>query len=120
VTFTGTVAYRTAQSEVTADAFVPAICASFAGGCTAIQGFMESVVPDPVCVATAAGDCRCAARIVTLMNNEGDAYTTASHQIISTVSGKHWDYCVAGTQLRYRDVSPTGSKEPGIIELGLR
>jgi hypothetical protein len=54
------------------------------------------------------------------MNNEADAYTTASNQIIATVSGKRWDYCVAGTQMRYRDVSPTGNKEPGIIELGLR
>jgi len=41
-------------------------------------------------------------------------------QIVSTTSGKRWDYCITAGQMRYRDVSTSGSTEPGIIELGMR
>lgn len=119
VAFDGTIARRTAQSEVSAEVFIPSLCAGFAGGCPAIQTLIAMSLPDPVCVATAAGDCRCAARQTNVID-DGDAYTTMSNQIVSTTSGKRWDYCVTAGQLRYRDVSTTGSVEPGIIELGLR
>lgn len=119
VTFTGTVAVRTSQSEVSAEVFVPAFCAAYVGGCAGLQTRLAGALPDPVCVTTGTGDCRCAARTVNVVD-DGDAYTVASNQIISTTSGKHWDYCITGDQLRYRDVSTSGAVEPGIIELGRR
>jgi len=119
VTFSGGFANRTAQSEISADVFIPAICAGFAGGCPAVEDLIVMSIPGAVCVATPTGDCRCAARIVRVID-DADAYTTMSNQIVSTTSGKRWDYCITAGEMRYRDVSTTGSTEPGIIELGMR
>lgn len=119
VTFAGGFATRTAQSEVNAEVFIPALCAGFAGGCPAIQAQIEMAVPGAVCAATAAGDCNCAARTVTVIDG-ADAYTSMGNQIVATTGGKRWDYCITGMEMRYRDVSTSGSIEPGIIELGRR
>ena len=116
VTFTGTVANRIAQSEVTALAFVPAFCADFLGGCSAVQDLMRMQVMDSVCVDVGDG-CDCEARLITTID-DGDAYTIEGNEIVSTASGKRWEYCVTGDELRYRDVSPMGMVEPGIINLG--
>ena len=121
VTFPGSgmLATRTAQAEVQATIFVPSFCAGLIGGCPALEGLIQMRVPDSACVTTAAGDCNCAARQTTTIDDM-DAYTTTATQIVGTTSGKHWDYCVAGTTLRYHDVSTSGMVEPGIIELTRR
>jgi hypothetical protein len=119
VTFGGGFADRTAQSEVSADVFIPGFCAGLAGGCAAVEDLIVMSIPGSVCVATPAGDCRCAARMVNVID-DADAYTTMSNQIVSTTSGKRWDYCITDGEMRYRDVSTSGSTEPGIIELGMR
>jgi hypothetical protein len=116
VTFTGTSARRVAQSEVTAVVFVPTLCATFAGGCGAIQDLIAGQIPDIVCV-TASDGCDCEGRLVTTIDDT-DAYTISGNQIVGTT--KRWDYCVEGDSMRYVDVTPGSamSREPGIITLG--
>lgn len=119
VTFASGFARRAAQWEVEAEIVIPQLCASFAGGCAGIESLVRGSLPDAACVANAAGDCRCAARQTgSLADN--DAYTTERNQIVSATLNKRWDYCVAGTTLRYHDVSTTGPVEPGIIALTRR
>ncbi len=114
-------AHRVAQSEVEIEIAVPSLCAGAVGGCGVIASSLRSSAPDSTCVTEASGDCRCAARQVTAID-DADGYRTESNQIISTVSAKRWDYCIAGTTLRYQDVTPgsPSTREPGIIELGRR
>lgn len=119
VTFEDGVADRTAQFEVELEVFVPELCAGFVGGCEVIASRFAAVAPDSACVTEAEGDCRCAARQTGVID-DGDAYAIESDQIVSTTSGKRWDYCVEGTLLRYRDVSGTTMLEPGIITLERR
>ena len=119
VTFLDTVAQRHAQWEVDATISVPAICAGFVGGCPGLQTLIRGAFADSACVADSAGGCRCAVRQTGAID-DGDAYTTASGQIISTLSGKRWNYCVTpgdSTHLRYDDASPSGAREPGVIDL---
>lgn len=119
VVFDGAFAHRIAQSEVTATVFIPAICASFVGGCGMVETQIRMTFPDSRCVEDAAGDCNCAIRQTNVIDQR-DAYTIEMNQIVGTSSGKRWDYCVEGTTLRYRDVSPMGMREPGTIELTRR
>jgi hypothetical protein len=123
VSFDGTFARRLAQSEVEIEVFVPAICASFAGGCDGIETQVQMRVPDSACVASAAGDCTCAARQIGVID-DADAYTIEGNEIVSSTGAKRWAYCISGTagsrSLSYEDVSPSGTREPGIIELGER
>lgn len=116
VTFNGVIAARQAQSEVTTTLFVPAICATFVGGCGAIEMVVAASFPGAKCAANAKKDCECAARF-TFDIDDGDLYAIEDDAIVSTSSGKRWEYCVSGQSLRYRDVSPSGSLEPGIIQL---
>ena len=123
VVFDGTFAHRLAQSEVEIEVFVPALCASFAGGCDAIETQVRTRVADSACVASATGDCTCAARQIGVID-DADAYTIMDDEIVSSSSGKRWAYCISGAagsrSLSYEDVSPSGTREPGIIELGER
>ncbi|MBX7191652.1 MAG: hypothetical protein K1X94_06325 [Sandaracinaceae bacterium] len=120
VTFDGVRAHRVAQSEVVVEVSVPEVCATFAGGCGAIQTLLRMNAPDSACVTEASGDCRCAARQITAID-DADAYTIEGNQIVSATLGRRWDYCIDGTSLRYQDVTPGATtREPGIIELGRR
>lgn len=119
VTFDGVRARRAAQSNVQVDLFLPALCAAAAGGCDVLAGYLRSVNPDSACVATATGDCNCSSRLVTTID-DGDGYTAMNNTITSTTLRKQWAYCIAGTSLRYQDVSPSGPREPGIVTLGRR
>ncbi len=118
VTFDGAIARRVAQSEVNVQVYVPALCARFVpGGCPAIQTQIQMATPDAACVTQTDTSCLCQARQLNVIDDT-DAYTTSSTQIIGSV--KRWDYCIAGDSLRYEDASPSGPREPGIIELTRR
>jgi len=118
VTFSGAFAVRVAQSEVTANIFVPTVCASFLGGCSGIEERIQGQLPDSACIAVSDG-CECEGRIVYEIDDM-DAYTTMDGQIISAMGGRRWDYCIADGTLRYQDVTDGGGeREPGIIELGM-
>lgn len=116
VTFTGTVADRVAQSEITASVFVPTLCASFIGGCDAIEGLIAMQIPDVACVTAPAG-CNCEGRVVNTID-DADGYVIEGNEIVSATLMKRWEYCVDGDAMRYRDVSGSGTLEPGIIDLG--
>jgi hypothetical protein len=113
------IARRVAESEARVDLLVPAVCAAAAGGCAALQSLLVRAAPGATCVAAASGDCQCTAQQRYTID-DGDAYTTMSNQIVSTTSNKRWDYCVEGTTLRYRDQSPSGAREPGVVSLRRR
>lgn len=119
VVFGPVIARRASQWEVETELFIPALCATVVGGCAVIEGYVRPLFPDSRCVTEGSGDCRCAARQSGTIN-DGDAYTTTSTQIVSTSSGKRWDYCVEGDRIRYNDASPSGVREPGPIELTRR
>jgi hypothetical protein len=119
VVFDGTIAHRVAQSQVEADVFVPSLCASFVGGCTGLAQLLQPKVPDSNCVTDQAGDCQCAARQYTMID-DADAYTTSNNEIIAASANKQWAYCISNSQLTYQDNSPTGPKEPGIVTLQKR
>ena len=119
VTFGPLIAQRAAEWIVEAEVFIPALCAAVVGGCGAIQSAIRGTIPDSACVTTTAGDCRCAVRQQGSIS-DGDGYVTRANQIVSASLRKTWDYCVDGTRLRYRDVSGTGTREPGTIELTRR
>ena len=119
VTFAAGFARRASQWEVATEIFIPQLCAAFVGGCPALQTLIRGTLPDSACVAEATGDCRCAARQGGAID-DGDRYAIASQQIVSVTSGKRWNYCVEGTQLRYQDVSTGGVREPGTIQLTRR
>jgi hypothetical protein len=121
VTFADGIARRLAQTEVTVTAFIPAFCATVAGGCMAIEDLARSRAggAEVACRTVGRGDCDCAIRQVQLID-DGDLYTTMGNQIVSTTSGKRWDYCVSGESMRYEDVSPSGAREPGVVSLGRR
>jgi hypothetical protein len=113
------IARRVAESEARVDLLVPAVCAAAAGGCAALQALLVRAAPGATCAAAATGDCLCTAQQRYTID-DGDAYTTMSNQIVSTTSGKRWDYCVDGSTLRYRDQSPSGAREPGVVSLRRR
>jgi hypothetical protein len=119
VVFDGTVAHRVAQSEVDILVTVPAICAGFVGGCAGIETRIRMATPDAACTTETDGSCLCQARQTTVINDT-DGYTTSGDEIIGTTSGKHWAYCVAGDSLDYQDVSSSGTREPGIVDLTRR
>jgi hypothetical protein len=109
---------RTAQWEVEVEFFVPGFCASFVGGCAGIQSAVQMSTPDARCIED-AGDCRCAVRQLQSFDEAG-SYTIEGNQIVAETTGKRWDYCIEGDSMRYQDVSETGTREAGIIELGRR
>ncbi len=120
VTFDASFADRLAQSEVLVEIVVPSFCAGFVGGCSGIATMIAGQVPDSSCVTEASGDCRCAARQVTSID-DADGYVVEGNQIVSATLGRRWDYCIEGDALRYRDVTPGATdREPGIIGLGRR
>ncbi|MBX3248530.1 MAG: hypothetical protein KF901_15240 [Myxococcales bacterium] len=119
VVFDGEVAVRRAQAEIEASIFIPSICALFAGGCGAIEDGLRMASEMSRCVTTASSDCLCALRVVNVID-DGDAYTIEGNQIVSAALSKRWNYCVEGGELRYEDVSESGEREPGIIELTRR
>ncbi|MEZ4405316.1 MAG: hypothetical protein R3A52_02315 [Polyangiales bacterium] len=119
VVFGPVIARRASQWEVETELFIPQLCATVVGGCAVIEGYVRPLFPDSRCVTEGSGDCRCAARQSGTID-DGDAYTTTSTQIVSTSSGKRWDYCVEGDRIRYNDASPGGVREPGPIELTRR
>jgi hypothetical protein len=119
VVFDGTIAHRVAQSQVEVDVFVPSLCASFVGGCAALGQLLQMKAPDSNCVTDANGDCECAARQYTMID-DADGYTIANNEIVSATLHKHWAYCIQSAQLTYQDTSPTGPKEPGIVKLEKR
>lgn len=119
VTFDGILAHRVAQSEVDVQITIPSICASFAGGCSAIESMIRMQTPDAACATETDMSCLCQVRVTTVINDT-DEYTTSGNEIIGSSSGKHWAYCVAGNSLTYQDVSSTGMREPGIIDLSRR
>lgn len=119
VIFGPVIARRASQWEVETELFIPQLCATVVGGCAVIEGYVRPLFPDSRCVTEGSGDCRCAARQSGTID-DGDAYTTTSTQIVSTSSGKRWDYCVEGDRIRYNDASPGGVREPGPIELTRR
>ena len=117
VHFDGAIARRVAQSEVVIEVRVPSLCASFVGGCPGIESLMRMQAPDSACATGAGGDCNCAVRQLTAIDDT-DAYTTTATQIVGSV--KRWDYCISGDSLSYEDASPSGPREPGVIVLGRR
>jgi hypothetical protein len=69
------------------------------------------------CAEDAEANCICLLRVVNVID-DGDAYTLEGNQIVSTTSGKRWDYCIDGDDLRCRDVSSdTSTGEPGTLDL---
>ena len=119
VVYAGGFARRVSQWEVEMSLFIPQLCAAFVGGCPAIESFARAVYPDTTCTTEAGGNCRCLVRQAGAID-DGDRYTVSGTQFISATSGKRWNYCVAGNQLRYEDASPSGPREVGIIELTRR
>lgn len=119
VTFDGARARRAAEWTAEVEVAIPAYCAALLGGCDGIQTAVRGAVPDTTCAADATGACRCLAR----QNggiDDGDGYSTSGTQIVSATLLRRWDYCVSGAQLRYRDASATGPREPGTITLARR
>jgi len=119
VTFGGTIAHRQAQSEVDVQATIPRVCASAVGGCAMIEAQIRTQAPDSACTTEPDMSCLCQVRVTTVIDDT-DGYTTMSNEIIGTSSGKHWAYCVTGSSLAYQDVSTTGTREPGVVDLTMR
>lgn len=115
VTFDGSIARRTAQSEVRVHAFVPTLCAAGLGGCEGLEDIVQTSTPDSACVTTADG-CICEGRVHYEID-DGDGYTIEGSSIVSATLMKRWDYCIEG-DLTYYDVSEDASmREPGVIRL---
>lgn len=119
VTFDGVLAHRVAQSQVDVLVTVPALCASFVGGCTGIESRIRMATPDAACTTQTDGSCLCQARQTNTIDDT-DGYSIVGDEIVGTVSGKHWAYCVSGTGLSYQDTSPSGPREPGTVDLTRR
>ncbi len=120
VTFDGTRGVRVAQSVVTVAMSIPAVCASYVGGCGAIEALVQRQAPDSTCLAQADGSCQCEARQGYAID-DGDAYRIEGNEFVSATTGHRWAYCVDGTSMRYEDVTRApATREPGIIELGHR
>jgi hypothetical protein len=117
VTFDTSVATRVAQYEVTADVFIPGLCAAFVGGCSMIEAQLRMATPDARCVTRASGDCDCAIRTLQSIDDT-DVYTLEGNQIVSSTSGRRWSYCITDGSMRYQQTG--GDDEPGIVELGRR
>jgi len=119
VIYAGGFARRASQWEIEMSLFIPQLCVAFVGGCSALEAIARAAYPDTTCTTEGAGNCRCQVRQAGAIN-DGDRYTVSGTQFISASSGKRWNYCIAGNQLRYADVSPSGPREVGIIELTRR
>ncbi|MBK8169079.1 MAG: hypothetical protein IPK60_01890 [Sandaracinaceae bacterium] len=119
-TFDATTVSRLAQSQVEVDMFVPASCATFVGGCTAVAGFLSMAAPDSTCIDDGDGNCNCAARQVSDIDNT-DTYTRTDTEIV-TGGGKTYEYCRTDDSFTYQDTTAGSamSREPGIITLGMR
>jgi hypothetical protein len=116
VVYAGGFARRASQWEIEMSVFFPQLCATIVGGCSAIESLVRASYPGTTCTTEGAGNCRCQVRQAGAID-DGDRYTVSGTQFISASSGKRWNYCVAGDRLRYADVSPSGPREVGIIEL---
>lgn len=120
VNFGNVIAQRAAEWETAVDVLIPAQCASLVGGCAQLQQFLQSSFPGSTCAPSGgAGDCTCTAQRNGSLR-DGDAYTTQNNQIVSSSSGRRWDYCVTGSSLVYRDASQSSTREPGLITLARR
>lgn len=108
-------AHRVAESVVETDLFFPAVCAAFFS-CTMLEDAMRGVVDEASCVADSGSNCECTASLSTTIDDM-DTYSTMADEIVGGFSGKRWEYCVDGEQLRYRDSSPTEPREPGTVTL---
>lgn len=117
VVFEASSAHRVAESVVEADTFFPAACTAFYS-CAMLETAMASVWTEARCTSMPSGDCNCTARQLTFIDDV-DLYTlsTSTNEIVGSVSGKRWEYCIAGARFDYRDSSATGTREPGDIEL---
>lgn len=119
VVYAGGLARRASQWEIEMSVFIPQLCAAIVGGCTTFESLARAAYPGTTCTTEVGGNCRCNVRQTGAID-DGDRYTVSGTQFISSSSGKRWNYCVAGNQLRYQDVSPSGPREVGIIELTRR
>ncbi len=119
VVFTDTTVDRVGQSEVEAEVFVPAICAMFAGGCSGIEDAVAGAGAEASCVEDASGNCDCIA-FSSFVIDDMDTYTIEGNEIVGA-GGKRFEYCIEdGGPFTYRDTSPSGTREPGQVELGAR
>lgn len=118
VVFGDAFAHRVADAVVEVGVMLPAICAAFVS-CDTIESLIAPRVTEASCETDAAGNCVCLARSVTHIDDM-DLYSVEDTHIVSTTSGKRWEFCIDGDGLRYHDVSPSGTLEPGIVELGRR
>lgn len=107
------IAHRVAVSEVEADVFFPALCAAVFS-CEMLEAAMASLVTEASCGTTPTGDCECTAVQRTTIDDT-DAYRVEGDEIVGTT--KRWEFCIAGDTLTYRDSSPSGTREPGVVEL---
>ncbi|MFK7985016.1 MAG: hypothetical protein AB8I08_03220 [Sandaracinaceae bacterium] len=108
-------AHRVAESVVETDLFFPAVCAAFFS-CSMLEDAMRGLVDEASCTADSTGNCECTASLSTVIDDM-DTYSTMSNEIVGGFSGKRWEYCVDGEQLRYRDSSATEPREPGTVTL---
>ncbi len=111
-------ATRVADAIVEVDLFVPSSCAAFVS-CASIESQIAATGVDVSCPVDDVGNCLCTTRVVSRIDNR-DAYRTEGDEIVSTTGGKRWEYCVDGEDLTYVDTSPTGPREPGIVDLRRR
>lgn len=118
VTYAAGFARRASQWEVQAELLIPQLCVAVIGGCATFQTLVQAVYPGASCVIETSG-CRCTVRQSGVID-DGDRYTVSGNQLVSSASGKRWNYCIAGNQLRYQDVSASGPREVGIIQLTRR
>jgi len=115
VVFEDSSAHRVAESIVEADTFFPMVCTAFYS-CAMLETAMAGLWTEAHCTSMPSGDCNCTARQITFIDDV-DLYSIAGNEIVGGVSGKRWEYCIAGSRFDYRDSSPTGTREPGDIEL---
>lgn len=106
-------AHRVAESQVAASVFVPAACTAFVS-CESIEDLMRAQASSATCTSAPGGDCNCDATYDFALD-ETSPYGTEGNEI--TAPGKRWEYCVDGETLTYQDTSPSGTREPGTVEL---
>jgi hypothetical protein len=76
VTFQAGFAQRIAQSEVSANVVLPALCATAVGGCANFYATVKASAPESSCSTDTAGNCTCLMRQITQIN-DNDAYSTS-------------------------------------------
>jgi len=117
VTFTPTIARRVATGSVEVEAFFPALCTAFFS-CDMLQSTFRMTAPDTECTEDDSG-CTCLARLA-IEIDDTDFYRSEGNQIVSTTSGRRWDYCIEGDALSYTDATVGTTREPGIYDLASR